>query len=228
MSTPLRLVVFDVDGTLIDSQEFILAAMHRAFGGLGVALPSREQVLSIVGLSLENAIQVLIPGLAAVERARVTQLYKQAFFALREENGGEANAPLYAFTREALELLHGQDEVLLGVATGKARRGLDHVCSAHDLDRYFVTRQTADQHPSKPHPSMLIAALADTGVEAGNAVMVGDTTFDVEMGAAAGYYTIGVTWGYHAPQALMDAGADVLIDSFEDLQPALHRIWGIE
>ena len=90
----------------------------------------------------------------------------------------------------------------------------------------FVTRQTADTHPSKPHPSMLLAALAETGVEAGQAVMIGDTTYDMEMGQAAGFITIGVTWGYHTSADLRDAGADVLIDDFAALLPVLQQIWG--
>ncbi|MCP5038013.1 MAG: HAD-IA family hydrolase [Rhodobacteraceae bacterium] len=226
MSAPLRLAIFDVDGTLIDSQDFILAAMKRAFGGMGIELPSREKVLSIVGLSLEKSIGVLVPELDAAGRAQAADIYRQAFLSLREETGGEAHAPLYPGARAALEALHGEDEVLLGVATGKARRGLDHVCQAHNLDPFFVTRQTADQHPSKPHPSMLWKALADTGAEARDAVMIGDTSFDIEMGVAAGYRTIGVTWGYHPSQSLRDAGADVLIDRFEELLPALNGLWG--
>lgn len=222
----LRLVVFDVDGTLIDSQDFIMAAMARAFGNMGVTLPSRQAVLSIVGLSLPEAIARLVPGLSNAELKRAESLYKQAFLSLRNEGGGEAGAPMYPGARTALDALHAIDDVLLGVATGKARRGLDHVCTAHGLGHYFVTRQTADAHPSKPHPSMLMAALAESGVEQANAVMIGDTTFDIEMGVAAGFRTIGVTWGYHKPDALRAAGADVLIDEFSALQPALAGLWG--
>jgi len=223
MSAPLRLVVFDMDGTLIDSQDFIMAAMQRAFGEFGIALPTRQQVLSIVGLSLDEAFARLAPEMDAPGRARAAEKYRAGAVAMRAE--GADTAPLYPGARAALDRLHAIDEVLLGVATGKARRGLDHVCAAHDLDGYFVTRQTADAHPSKPHSSMLQTALAETGVEAAQAVMVGDTSFDIEMGRAAGYATIGVTWGYHTPQALREAGADVLIDDFTALGPALTKIW---
>lgn len=225
MTGPLRLVVFDVDGTLIDSQDSIVEAMHRAFDGAGHVLPTRQEVLSIVGLSLHEAVSRLRPELVADQVADAAERYKQAYIAIRAEKGGEAAAPLYDGARQAVAAIHARDEVLLGVATGKALRGLDHAFRAHDLDRYFVTRQTADHHPSKPHPSMLHAALAETGVAAGNAVMIGDTSFDMEMGRAAGYRTIGVTWGYHSPDALRAAGADKVIDRYADLITTLNEMW---
>ncbi len=224
--TGLRLAVFDVDGTLIDSQDFIVEAMNRAFGAMGVALPTRAEVLSIVGLSLHDAIRRLVPDLSPAEVAKASHQYKDMFIQLRAEKGGEAAAPMYPGARDALAQLHGRDEVLLGVATGKARQGLDHAYDAHDLRHFFVTSQTADNHPSKPHPSMLRAALAETGAEAAQAVMIGDTSFDMEMGRAAGFRTIGVTWGYHPREGLLSAGADLLIDSYTELATALDELWG--
>ncbi|MDE9451100.1 HAD-IA family hydrolase [Aliiroseovarius sp. Z3] len=223
---PLRLAVFDVDGTLIDSQDFIVEAMNRAFGAMGVTLPTRAEVLSIVGLSLHDAIRRLVPSMSPTEVTEASQQYKDMFIQLRAEKGGEASAPMYPGARAALEHLHKRDDVLLGVATGKARRGLDHAYDAHDLRHFFVTSQTADSHPSKPHPSMLQAALAETGADATNAVMIGDTSFDIEMGRAAGYRTIGVTWGYHPRERLVTAGADLLIDTYADLAAALDELWG--
>lgn len=225
MSAPLRLVVFDVDGTLIDSQDFIVEAMTRAFAGIDRPAPARADVLQIVGLSLTDAVARLAPDLNAATVAAGAAAYKAAFVALREERGGEANAPLYPGAREAIEALHARDEVLLGVATGKARRGLDHALQSHGLDRFFVTRQTADDHPSKPNPSMLFAALAETGVERGNAVMIGDTTYDIEMGRAAGMTAFGVSWGYHTPDALVAAGADAILRDFAELPATLDQFW---
>ncbi|WP_421702720.1 HAD-IA family hydrolase [Aliiroseovarius sp.] len=225
--TRLKLAVFDVDGTLMDSQDLIVEAMTRAFGGLGVTLPTRAQVLSIVGLSLDRAIAEMMPALSPAEVAHAADLYKQSFIALRAEKGGEAAAPLYPGAREALTQLAARDEVLLGVATGKAKRGLDHAIASHDLQGLFLTQQTADDHPSKPHPSMLDKCLADTGAAAGDAVMIGDTTFDIEMGRAAGFRTLGVSWGYHPTTALRDAGADLIVDTFAGVLPALDELWGI-
>ena len=133
-------------------------------------------------------------------------------------------SPLYPGARAVLEALAARGGVALGVATGKSRRGLRHVFDAHDLHGFFVTRQTADDHPSKPHPSMIHAALAEAGVQAADAVMVGDTSFDIDMGRAAGVRTVGVRWGYHPAPAL--AHADALIDDFGALPGVLDRFWG--
>ena len=111
----------------------------------------------------------------------------------------------------------------MGVATGKSRRGLDHVLEAHGLRRFFVTEQVADHHPSKPHPSMVQAALAETGVAPEDAVMIGDTSFDIDMGRAAGVRTVGVGWGYHGAGRL--ERADIVIDAFSALPAALETVW---
>lgn len=223
--TALKLVVFDMDGTLIDSQDFIVEAMTRSFARMGQPLPSRDAILSIVGLSLPQAVARLLPDLDADQVAQAADQYKQEFVALRAEKGGEGAAPMYPGARAALERLRPRDEVFLGVATGKARRGLDHAFHAHDIGHFFHTSQTADDHPSKPNPSMLLRALEETMVAPRNSVMVGDTTFDIEMGRAAGFRTVGVSWGYHPTADLHDAGADIVIDSFDALGGALEELW---
>ncbi|TYO88282.1 HAD-IA family hydrolase [Oceanicella actignis] len=225
MTAPLRLAVFDVDGTLMDSQEFIIEAMRRGFAAAGLAAPEDSRILSIVGLSLVEAVSALAPDLPPAEAERVAALYKRSFIDLRADKGGEASAPLYPGAREALERLAARDEVFLGVATGKARRGLDHALRAHGLGHFFHTTHTADEHPSKPHPDMLLGAMRRTGVAAEAAVMIGDTTFDVAMARAAGMAAIGVAWGYHDAESLRQAGAAAVIDRFEDLDDALHALW---
>jgi phosphoglycolate phosphatase len=217
----LRLVVFDVDGTLIDSQHLILAAMAVAFDRAGHPLPAPEAVLGVVGLSLPEAMAALAAHLPEAETLALAEHYRASFVAGR---GDAAEAPLYPGARAALERLEADPGTLLGVATGKARRGLDHVLAHHGLGRFFVTAQTADAHPSKPHPSMLLAALSETGVAAERAVMVGDTEFDVRMGRAAGMATIGVAWGYHPRARLEAAGADAIIDDFDALDAALEAL----
>ncbi|GKY89191.1 HAD-IA family hydrolase [Sinisalibacter aestuarii] len=224
--TGLRLVIFDVDGTLIDSQNLIVAAMTDTFGAVGRPVPPRAEVLQIVVLSLELAMARLAPDLDAAGIDALVAAYRAAFLRLRSQTGGEAASPLYPGARAAIEALHARPEVLLGVATGKARRGLDHAFAAHGLDRFFVTRQTADTHPSKPHPAMIEAALAETGVEPPRAVMVGDTSYDIAMARAAGVAAIGVSWGYHAAEALLAAGAAQVIDGFGALEAAIDTIWG--
>ncbi len=219
--TEPRLVIFDVDGTLVDSQTDILAAMTHAFRCEALTVPSPAQVLSIVGLSLDVAIARLLPGAEPAGVARLVTAYKEAYMDLRVQSGAAQSSPLYPGARAVLDRLAGEPGTLLAVATGKSQRGLDKLIEAHGLQGLFVSLQVADFHPSKPHPAMVLAALAETGVEARRAVMVGDTTFDMDMGRAAGVGTIGVRWGYHPASALR---ADALIDDFAALPAALDRL----
>lgn len=222
----LALVVFDVDGTLVDSQGLIHAGMAAAFGTIGRAAPDLASVRAIIGLSLESAMLTLAPNLAPDEVIDLVEAYKAAFINARSNGKGEESAPLYPGVRAVLDQLYAVDPLILGVATGKMRRGLDHFLAAHDLGAYFDTLQTADFHPSKPNPAMLHQCLTQTGVDARRAVMVGDTTFDMEMGRAAGFKTVGVSWGYHDVDALIAAGADVIIDHFDALHGQLNHLIG--
>ncbi|MCC5970809.1 MAG: HAD-IA family hydrolase [Pararhodobacter sp.] len=216
-----RLVVFDVDGTLVDSQAHILGAMALAYAGQGLPVPGREAILNIVGLSLPQAFARLMPDGDALQIDALVAGYKSSFGTLRAAD----MSLMYPGAKEALETLGGQKDMLLGVATGKSRRGLDHVLSAHALEGFFHTTQVADDHPSKPDPSMLHACLAETGTSCG--IMIGDTSYDIEMGRAAGFRTLGVAWGYHPVAELERAGADLVIDSYSALIPALDDIWSM-
>lgn len=220
MSAGLRLVLFDMDGTLVDSQGAITGAMAEAFARVGHVAPSREAILSIVGLSLDLAMVKLTPGTDAATREALVENYKSSYMVSRQASG-KAHSPLYPGTADMLASLHAVPEYLLGVATGKSQRGLDAVIAAHDLT-CFVTRQSADHHPSKPHPSMIHTAMAETGVAREHTVMIGDTSYDIDMGRAAGVTTIAVPWGYHPVDQL---NADHTIDSFAQLAPLLQTIW---
>ncbi|MFA8440863.1 HAD-IA family hydrolase [Yoonia sp.] len=217
----LRLVIFDVDGTLVDSQAEIMAAMTLAFGAEGMVMPDRATVLSIVGLSLAEAFHVLCPDADEAQRARLVAAYKASFMQLRSDN--QEMGPLFPGALEAIAALRAQDDTLLAVATGKSRRGLDKVLERHGLTGVFHSEQVADHHPSKPNPSMILTALNETGVAPQKAVMLGDTTYDMDMARAAGIRTIGVTWGYHSPDTLR---ADVMIDDFAALPGAVDQLIG--
>jgi len=221
MSGDLRLVIFDVDGTLVDSQADILAAMRAGFAAVDEAAPARADILRIVGLSLDVGIARLAPHLPRSAHDAIGAGYKSAYMALRAEQGVAASSPLYPGAREMLDALRAVPEILLGVATGKSARGLAKLVEGHALEGYFVTRQVADHHPSKPHPAMLRAALDETGVAPGNAVMIGDTSYDMEMARAAGIRGIGVSWGYHAPADL--GAATAIARDFRDLGRLLHE-----
>ena len=223
MSEKLRLVIFDVDGTLVDSQGDILGAMRRAFEAVGRPVPDRSAVLGIVGLSLDVAMARLAPDTTEQTRDQLVEGYKQAYIEMRAHVGAAQSSPLYPGARDMLDHLHGRDNILLGVATGKSRRGLDKLIEAHGLEKFFITQQVADFHPSKPHPSMVLQAVADAGVDPHDTVMVGDTSFDMDMAASAGVHGIGVAWGYHPVSAL--TAASRVISDFAALPGALSQLW---
>ena len=211
----MKLIVFDVDGTLVDSQHLIVAAQRTAFAAPGLPAPSREQSLSVVGLSLVQAFTALVWPAGPVEG--LAESYRQAFQRLRADPA--YHEPLFPGADALLAELAGRDDVRLGIATGKSRRGVAHLIERNRWEGLFATIQTADDAPSKPHPAMLHQAMAETGVGPPDSVMVGDSTFDMAMAHAAGMAAIGVSWGYHAPRALEAAGAEVIVDSY----PALRR-----
>ena len=221
--TELRCIIFDVDGTLVDSQNDIVASMERAFAAVGRAAPERQVILSIVGLSLDHAIARLCPEAGPAELSRMIEGYKQTYVALRDASEG---AVFFPGMRELLDELAQVPENLLCVATGKSRRGLDALFESAGLTGFFTSEQVSDHHPSKPHPAMIEAVLRETGAEAGRAVMIGDTTFDIEMARAAGVAALGVSWGYHPPEALAGAGARELVSDAATLKAAIHRVTG--
>jgi phosphoglycolate phosphatase len=223
MAAPLRLVIFDVDGTLVDSQGDILGAMTLAFQSVGLPVPAREDVLGIVGLSLPVAMARLVPGAERTIRDRLVEAYKDAYVQMRAQVGAAQSSPLYPGARDMLEDLVARPDVLMGIATGKSRRGLDKLIEAHDLERFFVTLQVADFHPSKPHPSMILQAMIDAGVSPENTVMIGDTSFDMEMARAAQVTGIGVSWGYHPVTSLTEAAH--VIEEFATLPRVLASLW---
>lgn len=225
MSGPLRLVIFDVDGTLVDSQGHIIAAMQRAFEAVDLPLPPRAEVLSFVGLSLDRFFAALLPEQSVAVHQKMAQAYKAAYMSLRQEAGSVASSPLYPGAQELLVRLQAIPDVLLGVATGKSKRGLDKLIEGHGWEGLFVTRQVADFHPSKPHPAMILNAMAETGVDADDTVMIGDTSFDMEMAAAAGVHGIGVSWGYHGADKLGQARQ--IVEDFTALSAALERHWSV-
>ena len=219
-----RLIVFDVDGTLVDSQAAIVGAMSQAFARAGRPAPARSAALGVVGLSLPQAMAVLAPEAGTDEHLRLVGNYREAFAAFRRSTGGEATMPLYPGALETVARLHAAG-YLLGIATGKARRGLDHFLATHGIGHRFVATRTADDAPSKPHPQMLLGCIAAAGVEPRDAVMVGDTEFDMAMAVAAGCRAIGVSWGYHPAGRVLASGAERIADSFDELGSMLEALW---
>ena len=208
-----RLAVFDCDGTLVDSQANICRAMEEAFAGSGLAMPPRPAIRRIVGLSLVEAVAALLPDAAPDLQSELALDYKHAFQRLRA-SGELDDEPLFPGIMDVLATLAARGWVL-GVATGKSDRGLAHVLQHHGIAHHFATLQTADRHPSKPDPAMLLAAVAEVG--ATETVMIGDTAFDMAMARAADARAIGVAWGYHGVADLVEGGADQIADEVADL-----------
>jgi phosphoglycolate phosphatase len=206
----IKLAVFDCDGTLVDSQANICQSMEEAFRIADLPAPPRAAIRRIVGLSLVEAIATLLPQADDAQHRRMAADYKDAFFRLRT-SGAMAEEPLFEGIATVLQTL-SDDGWQLGVATGKSDRGLAHILAHHGLGHHFVTLQTADRHPSKPDPSMLLAAMAEAGAAPHMTAMIGDTSFDMAMAKAAGARAVGVAWGYHEVPDLVKGGADVVAD----------------
>ncbi|UAB79085.1 HAD-IA family hydrolase [Erythrobacter sp. SCSIO 43205] len=214
-----RLAVFDCDGTLVDSQADIIWSMARAFELAGLPSPDPNQVRRVVGLSLPVALRELAPSAEHRQQQQIVEHYKTAFRQRREE--GLLQEPLYDGMEQLLRRLHA-DGWSLAVATGKSDRGLNACLTGHGLIDLFVSLQTADRHPSKPHPAMLEAALFEAGAQPNQSVVIGDTSFDMQMAVAARVRAVGVAWGYHSPQDLIATGADTVANTMDELRLALE------
>lgn len=213
------LVVFDVDGTLVDSQSQIMTAMQKAFKTIDLPLPTRDEILSTVGLSLDEAFVYLLPNTQSEIRKRCAEVYKTSFAEARSTG---SRPEFYPGMLKVLTGLKKDPNCLLGIATGKSRRGLNALLESHDMTSWFSTLQVADDHPSKPDPSMIWAALDETGIAVNRCVLVGDTSFDIDMDRSAGVFAIGVGWGYHANMRL--ASADRLVYQASDLLKTINEV----
>ena len=217
----MKLVIFDCDGTLVDSQHNITAAMAYAFRANGLTPPKVPEILAIVGLSLPETFRVIAARETAATQRSLVEHYRDAFTsgALKRDD----NEPLYPAIKDTIAALAARDDVRLGVATGKSKRGVKRLFDREDWHASFHTIQTADDHPSKPHPSMIAKAMAEAGVGPERTVMIGDTAFDIEMGRNADVGTIGVAWGYHDRPRLQAAGAHAIVDDGRHLLAAIDR-----
>jgi phosphoglycolate phosphatase len=204
-----RLAIFDCDGTLVDSGATIYRALGAAFAQHGLELPPPSVSRRVIGLSLTEAMAALLPDATAEDHFQLAEDYKRAFWELRA--AGEVEEPLFDGVIELLDALEA-DGWLLAVATGKSDRGLRHCLEQHGIHARFVSLQTADRHPSKPHPSMVSQAIADADAAPETSIVVGDTSFDMAMAVNAGARGIGAGWGYHDAEELIAAGAVAVAD----------------
>jgi len=215
----MKLAVFDVDGTLVDSRVRIHAAASRAFEAAGRPCPDYEAVRQIVGLGLSEALGILAPDLGPDDLVRLVDGYKLAFQHLHRSEGAE---PLYPGAAETLAKLK-DDGWTVSMATGKSRRGVDMVIAAHGWAELFASTHCNDDGPGKPHPAMLTAAMAATGANPERTVMIGDTAHDMRMARAAGVRALGVGWGFHTLDEVRAGGADWVGETFGELDEELER-----
>ncbi|WP_265587818.1 HAD-IA family hydrolase [Sphingomicrobium arenosum] len=221
----VKLAIFDCDGTLVDSGATIHDALDSALRHHGYCCPPRKEAQKVIGLSLVEAMRALVPD---ADHEALAETYKQAFVDLRAS--GAAGEDPYDGIGDLLTAFENEGW-LLGVATGKSMRGLDHVLDQHGWREHFVTLQTADHHPSKPNPSMIAQALRDAGAEPRNTVMIGDTGHDMRMARNANVGAIGVMWGYHEHEELDEGGAHAIAGRAADVltlsQAYLKGAWRV-
>lgn len=220
---PIKFAVFDCDGTLVDSQFVIAQTMNLMFNDFDLPAMERGDIRRIIGLHLPEAIEVLVgeaPRGSSFDE--MAEAYKAHFFQIRQS--GDFHEPIFDHVGQVLRQLSDAG-VTIGMATGKSRRGADYVLEKHELRHLFASIKTSDDGPGKPHPQILVDAMAEIGAEPEQTVVIGDTSFDIELAKNAGAGAIGVKWGYHGVEELEAAGADRLIGSFLEVPDALAGVW---
>lgn len=218
----MKLIMFDMDGTLIDTEALIVEHMTATFVSAGLTPPTTAQSRRVIGLSLPVAIATLLGTEVTPLAEKMAEDYRGHYRAsLVQAEGREG---LFPGAREALDFLATWPDTLLGIATGKGLNGVHRLTQLHGIAGHFVTLQTPDHNPSKPHPGMMLRAMAETGADARDTVIIGDTTFDIEMGKSAGTQAIGVTWGHHDRAELLAAGADALVETYAELPTAIRKV----
>ena len=218
----MKLVLFDCDGTLVDSVALIHETMRRTFEAFGKPEPAEAVTRSTIGLTLDIGIaRILGREHADEECVRMMAHYKSLFAPVRAEGFQE---PLFAGIREMLDELAAREDVLLGVVTGKSRRGFDMICQTHGFEKLFLVSRTADDCPSKPHPAMVMECCDHMGINPSDTVVIGDAIYDMQMAKAADAKAIGVSWGYCAVEELRAAGADLIAENPADLPGLIVQV----
>jgi phosphoglycolate phosphatase len=215
----VKLVIFDFDGTLVDSRKLIIESNRVVFAQFGFTLPSEDESLSLVGMSLELVLARLAGSDAPIEK--MVAAYRRVLPLLRADSAF-AEVPFDGAT-DLLSTLAEHADVHLGIATAHVSHAIAPALERFGWQSRFCTVQTSDKAPSKPHPAMVLQALSEAGVEAGNAIMIGDTAFDIEMARAAGVRGVAVSWGYHHPDRLHAAGASRIVNDMSELRDHLFE-----
>lgn len=216
----MRLVVFDLDGTLIDSVALIVETVTEAFTAVGQTVPTEQQIRAISGITAREAMGILAPGSDAERVETILQSYRSHY----QARAGVSREPLFAGALAALDRLQAQPETVLAVATGKGYRGAVTLLERHAIIDRFQSIQTPDHNRGKPDPQMIETAMEEAGIGREATVMIGDTVHDMKMARSAGVKALGVAWGYHEIAELTDAGAHLVIERFDDLDRAIDQL----
>lgn len=212
----MKLVLFDCDGTLVDSAGLIHEVMGRTFDDFGLARVSLDATKGIIGLTLDIAIARLMNQPHVDDRAlAMTAHYKKIYGGVRAEM--DFREPLFPGIASLLATLTARDALILGAVTGKSRRGLDQICASHGYEKIFFVSRTADDCPSKPHPAMVTECCFETGIDPKDTIVIGDAIYDMQMAKSAGAAAIGVAWGYASVSELVEAGADHIANAPNDI-----------
>ncbi|MCZ4433116.1 HAD family hydrolase [Agrobacterium sp. SOY23] len=206
----MKLVLFDCDGTLVDSAGLIHAVMSDTFAYFGKPRPDIAQTKAIIGLTLDIAIARMLGKTHVDDEAQaMTQRYREVYHPIRERP--EMTTPLFDGIAALIDTLSKRDDVLIGAVTGKGRRGLTQILESHGFAEHFIVSRTADDCPSKPHPAMVMECCHETGMVPADTIVIGDAIYDMQMAKAAGAKAIGVAWGYASVDELWKAGADAVV-----------------
>jgi phosphoglycolate phosphatase len=218
----LRLVIFDLDGTLIDSVALIVETVSNAFRAVDEPVPDERAIRSISGITAREAMAILAPTATDERVEEITQSYRAHYL----RGAGLAREPMFEGALAALDRLQADPETILAVATGKGHAGAVTLLELHGVVGRFHSIETPTHNRGKPDPQMIETAMEKAGANRAQTVMIGDTVHDMRMANAAGVGAIGVAWGYHDRQELLDAGADIVIERFDELDAAVARLTG--
>ena len=211
MNHEAKLIVFDWDGTLMDSAAHIVSSLQTAISDLDLEKKTDDELKNIIGLGLREAFFALYPQADDSELTSLTARYREHFFDKKSDT-----SELFFGARELIQELQEKD-YYLAIATGKGRNGLDKVLDETGMGEYFPITRCADESHSKPHPEMLLDIIDYYGIEANEAIMVGDTEYDLLMANNAQANAVGVTYGVHEKQRLLDCKPLTCLDNVSEL-----------
>ncbi|MDG1154189.1 MAG: HAD-IA family hydrolase [Alphaproteobacteria bacterium] len=219
----MRLIIFDCDGTLVDSQKSIMNAIVTAWESFGLNPPKLSSVLQVIGLTIQDSVRVLEPDLNENDYGKLEKEFYSAFVNLNEQ--AKIEEELFPNVVETLNVLN-DDKSYLAVLTGKGNLGLQNTFKNKNIGEYFIATKTSDCGPGKPNPQTMNELIAELGVEKESVVMIGDTTHDILTAKNAGVKSIGVSFGYHSVGELVKAGANEIVDDFSNLPSVIDTLLG--